>query len=426
MKIKNRKVLIGLSLLIYVVVMFTYNLGNSVMPVFLKSTPFGTEIFGFLTAFMFLGQFIIAPFWGEISDKRGRWIIMISPFGYGVGQVLYVLSANSFFLLVFSRVFSGAFSILFVSQIVAYISDITPVEYRRRVLSWLAIMGPLSAGTAYLVGGILKSDNLIPFLEWLRARLAFLGEHVSYQLTQGYTFPFLLQFFTGIILSIILYFFISSNSQYQVLNTKTNEGRRKFFDLKTLSKYKGTIVFSVILVTFFNSIAYAATQSIQYYMQDTLGLDAQNIGLVVFLYSILSVIISLIFQPLFFKKYNDWKNLLIANGTVIVMAFALSFVNIPLLVVIMSIVIMMNTLLIAINQTLLARTTDVERGMLIGLNQSAQSLGGIIGNFIITPLYAFMPQITNHRLPFFMMGIVLFIVTLIIIGPLKKQLHEAK
>ncbi|MGL5041541.1 MAG: MFS transporter [Culicoidibacterales bacterium] len=426
MKIKNQKVLVGISLLLYITVLFTYNLGNSVMPAFLRSTRFGTEVFGFLTAFMFLGQFMIAPFWGQLSDKKGRWIIMLSPLFYGVGQVLYILSINSFMLLVFSRVFSGLFSILFVSQFVAFISDITPPKHRRKVLSWLAIMGPLSGGSAYLIGGYLKSDALLPFLAVFEAKISFLGPFISRQFSYGYTFPFVLQLFTGIILSGVLYFFIKSNSHYQMLNSHPSGQKRKFFDFNLLVRYKGTVVFSIILVTFFNSIAYSATHSIQYYLQDSLGLDAQNIGLVVFIYSIGSVVISLILQPFFFKFFNDWTNLLIANATVILLALALSFSNITTLVIIMSVIIMMNTLLIAINQTLLAHATDVERGTLIGLNQSSQSLGGIFGNFIISPLYAFMPDITNHRLPFYMMAIVLLIVTVIIIGPLKKQLLSKK
>lgn len=425
MKIKNRNTLIVVSLMLYVVVLFNYNLGNSVMPVFLRSTNFGTEIFGYLTGSMYLGQFLIAPFWGKLSDTKGRWVLMFSPIGYGVGQLIYILSADSLFLLFFSRIFSGMFAILFLSQFVAYISDITPVAKRKNILSITAIMVPLGMGFAYLVGGLLKSNGVEQMLLHLRAFLStFLPEAISTQLTLHYTFPFLVQFIFGWFLGILIFMLVSKNNQYQVKNkvAAAPKGSRleQFFSIK---KYVGTVVFSVILITFFNSLGYAATQSIQYYLQDALGQDPAGIGFIVFSYSILSVIISFIIQPILIKKNSDWKNLLIANGTVILMAILLNFSTPITLIIIMSIVILMNTLFISITQSILANTSDTERGLLIGMNQSSTSLGAIIGNFVISPLYGFMPAVMKYRLPFVMMALALLVVTIIIAGPLKKQLH---
>ena len=427
MKIKNRNTLIVVSLITYVVVIFTYNLGNAVMPAFLKETKFGTEIFGYLTAFMYLGQFLISPFWGKLSDEKGRWVLMFSPLGYGFGQLFYILSSNSLPMLIFSRVFSGVFAILFLSQFVAYISDVAPQEKRKNVLAITAIMIPLGSGFAYLAGGLLKSPELESVLLAIRAFLEkFVSADLSALLTQSYTIPFIIQFLLGFILSVFIYQLISNNNQYQVMHKKDTSAKKErlniFTAITSLKDYTGTVVFSIILVTFFNSFAYAATQSIQYYLQDALGQDAQGIGFTVFAYNILSVLISLIIQPILIKKNSNWTNLLIANGTVIVMAILLNFSTPIMLVLIMSIAIMMNTLLISITQAILAQTSDTERGLLLGMNQSATSFGSIIGNFVVSPLYAFMPQVMNHRLPFIMMAVVLLMVTLIILGPLKKQL----
>lgn len=429
MRVQNQKKLVIFSMGIYVCILLLFNLGNSVMPLFLKNTEFGTAIFGYLMGFMFLGQFIVAPLWGSLSDKRGRIILALSPLGYGIGQLFYILSTHSIVLLIASRVFAGIFSILFLSQFVAYISDIAPVEQRQRTLSLTAIMGPLGAGFAYLIGGAIKSDFFATLLSKIRVFLAFLGEDLSDKLTQVYTFPFFLQFILGIFATIFLYSFIKANNQYQIFHkgesiVETNPIKRIFNQFTILLQYKKTIVFSMIAISFFNSLAYSATQSIQYYLQDGLLLDAQGIGVVVFIYNVASVVISFVIQGKLLHQFSKWKNLLIANAVVILLAILLSLANVWQLVVIMSIIIMMNTLLVSIIQGSLVEYAADQRGTLLGLNQSAISLASIIGNFIVSPLYSFKPEILNYRLPFIMMAIILIIVTLIILFPLKKQMIE--
>lgn len=426
MNIKNRQKLVVWALVLYVFVLLLFNLGNSVMPLFLKNTDYGTTIFGYLMGFMFLGQFIVSPLWGSLSDHKGRFVLALSPIGYGVGQLLYILSAHSLVLLILSRVFAGIFSILFLSQFVAFISDIAPEENRQRILSLTAMMGPLGAGIAYLIGGMIKTDFFANVLLQSRQFLTFLGPTLSERLTQVYTFPFFLQFILGIATSIFLYFFIKANNQFQVLNiqqeVEKNPIKRIMGQFTILLSYKKTIVFSVIAISLFNSLAYAATQSIQYYLQDGLLLDASGIGIAVFAYNIASVVISVIIQAKMLHTFSKWKNLLIANASVIVLALLLLLANIWQLVLVMSVIITMNTLLTSIIQGVLVNYAPEKRGILLGLNQSAMSLASIIGNFVVSPLYSFQPEVLNYRLPFLMMAIVLFIVTLIILFPLKRQM----
>lgn len=428
MKINNQKTLIIVSMVIYVGVLLLYNLGNSVMPLFLKNTEFGTAIFGYLMGCMFLGQFLISPFWGALSDKYGRIILAISPCGYGVGQLLYVLSTHSFLLLILSRVVAGIFSVLFLSQFVAYISDIAPEKIRQRTLSLAAIMVPLGTGFAYLIGGFIKSPAFTTILGFMRHLFAFLGEEMSSHLTQVATFPFVMQFIIGFFVSIFLYFFIKNNNQYQILNVEKgaverNPVKRLVHQFRIFLSYKQTIVFSVIAISFFNSAGYVATQSIQYYLQDALGLDAQAIGSVVFRYNIASVVLSLCLQGVFLRKYSTWKNLLIANAVVVFFAVLLMFANVWQLIILMSIIMLMNTLLVSIIQGTLVDYDVKQRGVLLGMNQSAISLASILGNFIMSPLYGYAPAVFNYRLPFLMMSSVLAVATLIILFPLRKQMH---
>jgi len=428
-KINNRKLHIAISMFIYVCMILLLNLGNSVMPVFLKNTPFGTKIFGYLMGFMYLGQFLLAPFWGTLSDTKGRAVVALSPLGYGIGQLLYVLSADSFALLIVSRIMAGVFAILFLSQFVAYISDISPVAQRQRILSLTAVMTPLGAGIAYLIGGLIKSPHFSALLLEARHMLRFLGPELSMALTEVYTFPFFLQFILGIFACLFLYWFISHNNEYQVLNkmkTKTtaNPIARTWEQFKLFLSHRETIVFSLVTISFFNSVAYAATQSIQYYLQDGLHLDAQEIGIVVFAYNILSVFLSLLCQGVLLRRYSRWQNLVIANATVIFFALLLFFASTWQLIAVMSMIVMMNTLLVSIIQGAIADYSEKERGVLLGMNQGAISLASIFGNFIISPLYGLKPDVFHYRLPFIMMALVLGVVSVIILGPLKKQMKR--
>lgn len=416
LKIQKRENLMYIAIILYAVVLFDFNLGNAVMPAFLGDTAFGTQMFGYLTSFMFLGQFIVAPVWGRVSDYYGRGIIFLGPIGYGIGQIVFAFSGHSLFLLYVTRIWSGIFSILFLSQFVAYISDVAPPKQRKRALSITAIMGPLGAGIAFLVGGLLNFIDL----SWVE-HIFFFPISILELMKKHYFLPFFLQFIFGIFLSFFLFSFLRTNNQYQSFAIKQKKSIREKF--RTMNqKYGHTIVVPIIFITFFNSFAYAAIQSIPYFLKDNLGFDSFGVGIIVFCYNILSVFLSFMIQPWMLSRFNDWKNLLISNIAVVIFALILGFTNEYSLIIIMSIVIVLNTLLLSINQALLAHVDANERGMLLGANQSAQSMGAIIGSFLASPLYALYPSMTKHRLPFFMMAFLLLFVSFIILGPLKKKL----
>ena len=68
-------------------------------------------LFGGVVASVFsVLQFVFAPFWGELSDRRGRrGVLLFTVAGTAASYLLWALS-GSFWLFLLSRLVSGAFS----------------------------------------------------------------------------------------------------------------------------------------------------------------------------------------------------------------------------------------------------------------------------------------------------------------------------
>jgi MFS family permease len=105
-------------------------------------------------------QFLFAPVWGGLSDKRGRRpVLLITLVGTCVSYVLWVF-AGSFALLVFARLLGGAMAGN-VSTASAAVADLTPGHERARGMGLLGA----SIGMGFLFGPALGGG----FSTWMLA-----------------------------------------------------------------------------------------------------------------------------------------------------------------------------------------------------------------------------------------------------------------
>ncbi|HEX3729107.1 MAG TPA: MFS transporter [Opitutaceae bacterium] len=103
---------------------------------------------GVMTSFYSILQFICAPLWGSLSDRRGRrGVLLMTVAGTALGYVLWFVS-GSFWLFLLSRIVSGGFSGN-LSVITAAVADVTSREERSRAMGLVGaafglglIMGP--------------------------------------------------------------------------------------------------------------------------------------------------------------------------------------------------------------------------------------------------------------------------------------------
>ena len=117
-------------------------------------------VFGLLFATMSFSNFLFSPFWGELSDRKGRvTVIRICMVGYAVGQFGFAACSNLAFILFF-RFFAGIFSGGFLVTALAYISDMTEGHERTKSLSFFAALVTMAVSVGFFIGGFLGKINI--------------------------------------------------------------------------------------------------------------------------------------------------------------------------------------------------------------------------------------------------------------------------
>jgi MFS family permease len=116
------------------------------LPFYATSFQAGSAALGILVASFAITQFAFAPLLGRLSDRVGRKpVLMISIATSAASFMLFAL-ANSFLILLFSRLVAGMATETAVAQ--AYMADVTQEEDRA------AGMGRLGAalGVGFIIG----------------------------------------------------------------------------------------------------------------------------------------------------------------------------------------------------------------------------------------------------------------------------------
>jgi MFS family permease len=126
-----------------------------------RDHAFAAVLFGgLLTSFYAILQFIFAPFWGALSDRRGRrGVLRITVAGTALGYLLWVVS-GSFWLFLLSRVVSGAFSGN-LSVATAAVADVTSRKERSRAMGIVGAAFGLGLVTGPMLGAACAQINLL-------------------------------------------------------------------------------------------------------------------------------------------------------------------------------------------------------------------------------------------------------------------------
>jgi DHA1 family multidrug resistance protein-like MFS transporter len=194
----NRIFLILLSLF---VVMLGYGILLPTLPYYTERLALGDNLdtdsinfhIGFLTSIYPLFQLLFVVLWGRLSDKYGRKpIIIVGLIGFVIMQ-LFTGLATSLTMLYIARIFGGIFTSAVIPVSNAYLSDITSIKHRTKVMAWSGVA--ISSGVIFgpVLGSLLSQTNL----------------HFKYSLgilhLDRFSIPFLLVALLGfVILSILI------------------------------------------------------------------------------------------------------------------------------------------------------------------------------------------------------------------------------
>lgn len=117
------------------------------LPSYASAYHVGDTSVGILVASFSLMQFLLAPWWGRLSDRIGRRpVLLVGLAGSALSYLVFAL-AQSFWMLLASRLVAGAMGAT-VNVAQAYLADITPPDRRA------SAMGKLGAafGLGFVVG----------------------------------------------------------------------------------------------------------------------------------------------------------------------------------------------------------------------------------------------------------------------------------
>ncbi len=138
------------------------------------AAAFGIEsyapvLFGGVLASVFsILQFVFAPFWGAVSDRRGRrGVLRLTVAGTAIGYLIWFLS-GSFWLFLLSRVVSGAFSGN-LSVATAAVADVTTREERSKAMGLVGAAFGLGLVTGPTIGALTVQINLAEMFPALAA-----------------------------------------------------------------------------------------------------------------------------------------------------------------------------------------------------------------------------------------------------------------
>jgi MFS family permease len=114
---------------------------------------------GVLSSVFSLLQFVFAPFWGAVSDRRGRrGVLLLTVSGTALGYLIWVCS-GSFWLFLISRIVSGAFSGN-LSVATAAVADVTTRQERSKAMGLVGAAFGLGLVTGPTLGAVTVHWNL--------------------------------------------------------------------------------------------------------------------------------------------------------------------------------------------------------------------------------------------------------------------------
>jgi MFS family permease len=379
---------------------------------FLVDTPNEVErgaILGALLASFSLMQFLVAPLWGQLSDRIGRRPILLvgllsSVVFYSLFGVASTFGVEGYrglgvLLLFVSRIGAGvAGATLGTAQ--AAIADLTPARGRSR---GMAIIGA-AFGLGFFFG---------PILGFLALAVAPGAAGAPGYLAAGLSC-------TAFVLGIIL---LPETRRAGAVS----HARRLWFDPEGFRAARSAPAVGLLILTFFlSTFAFATFEPTLALLTtgDALGLSDRNSFLVfVYVGLVLGLVQGVVYRPLA-KRVREISFMIVGSvfmgvglaGIGVVAAVASQHAA-PWGTVLAG---LLGTVAVAITgfafvtpsvQALISRLSDPNRqGEILGFNQSASAMARILGPMAGMSLYALMP---THALPFVLGTSVVLVVLLL-------------
>ncbi len=317
-------------------------------------------------------SFIMSPFWGAWSDRRGRRPILLTGIlGFGLSFLILAASLieglsnnQELWLMYISRILGGFFSGAVASCAVAYVADITTNEQRTKGMGMVG----MSIGLGFIFGPAI-GGLLIPF---------------------GYAVPFI----AAAVLAVITYFVIlkhlgeSLPPERRTAGTGSRASRWKAF--------QGPLKYLYVLGFFITFSLAGLEGTLQYFQVQKIGATATEMGIMFAIMGIVGALVQGGVVRRYIKKGTETRfmimGLLFCAAGFFLILFSTSFLTATIY---LSVYAVGNALLRPCITSLITQKTTVGQGIATGLSSSMDSLGRIGG-----PLFALGLNVFDISLPF--------------------------
>lgn len=159
---KNR--VLGLLFAVLFLVMIGFSILFPVEPYYIQIFGATSATMGWLTASFSLAQFVFSPLWGRLSDRIGRKpVMLVGLAGYGISMTLFALGQAIPHLFI-ARSLSGILSSATLPTAMAVIADTTSDDERAKGMGLLGAAFGLGAIFGPFIGGVLGDISIrLPF-----------------------------------------------------------------------------------------------------------------------------------------------------------------------------------------------------------------------------------------------------------------------
>ncbi|MBF8984480.1 MFS transporter [Lutibacter sp. B2] len=368
------------------------NTAHPVTPELVVSLNMSSLMYGIMFASMSIASFTMSPIWGSLSDKyKSRKLFISFPsMGYGLAQIGFGFSTSPMMIILF-RVFAGGFAASIFTIAIAYIVDETDHTNRSKAISYYTAITGFGVSIGYLVGGYIGAND--------------------------YHYAFIFQSLGLIIHAIVVYFFLpESNVKVEGIKKSSKHLISQIKDdcKQYMPTALGTLLL-VVLLTSFSFIAYST--GINYFLKKYLNLNPLQIGYYMAFTGIIGMIANIYLTPKVSRKYGDKKSLkyvLLVTGITLIILSIMDNLFSPISIIVFIIFIFFISMFKPLLQTMVSNLSKNEHGKIMGLQNSANSMGMVGGSLFAGTLLDVYPKIL------FVIAAVIFIVSYLTIVISKK------
>jgi DHA1 family tetracycline resistance protein-like MFS transporter len=340
------------------------------------------EVTSLMACYSF-AQFFASPFWGRLSDKFGRKPILLVSLSCSVLSYLWLGMGDALWMLFAARLLAGA-GAGNISAAQAYISDVTDEANRAKGMGMIGASFGLGFTLGPAIGGLLAGSD--PTAATL-ARPAFAAACLSA---------------LALVLAVIL---LKESLSPEQRNAATRPGRWAMAQ----DAFGRPGLRHLIILFFLTTTAFAGMEStFALWANSTLGWGPLQVG---WLFFYIGLVLAGVQGGLVGRLSKSFGEARMALGGAVLLVLGLAGLpistNLPLLMIDMALLAVGFGILNPAVTSLVSREAGAgERGGILGVNQSGQSLARIVGPLLAGSVYGAAGRAAPYYVGAFIMAAV--------------------